>query len=186
MISITLSEFKTSTQHLSPSAPLAGDIWYEWSQELQQMDQVHCEDTPELAKSAEDFLGDIFHKLKSVETKYGIPIAGKVLELSLHQSCLFPWELLSAGEKFWEGASVEQVWNYYVEGLLDDTEEPLQEDDFRRTSPRGVRNSVEQLPNIKQEIPLTVYRNADILIPGDRNDDYADHKRKRVLPVQPV
>lgn len=100
------------------------------------MDQVHNEDTPELAKSTEDFLEEIFQKLKLVEVKYGIPTAGKVLELSLH-SCLFPWELLSAGKKFWEGASVEQVWNCSVEGLLDDTEAPLQEDDSEAYKSQG-------------------------------------------------
>ena len=84
------------------------------------MDRERNEDTPGLAKSSEDFLEELFQKMQIAETKYGVPVAGKVLELSLNESCVFPWEMLSAAEKFSQGATFEQVLEASIEGILDD------------------------------------------------------------------
>lgn len=108
------TEFAERLIRFTPLASQAAEIWEEWAEELSEYDSHGSS-----GKLPGEFLEEFCSKIELVGQLYGNAAAGKVVELSLHKSCVFPWEIVRAGELFSKEADFIEVFNASVEGLLD-------------------------------------------------------------------
>lgn len=117
---LSTETFMKNAAHLSSDPAKAAAVWYEWAQELAEMD---CPDPGVPGKPPEHFLEWIWKELQQVAGEYGETAAGNVMDLAIHRLCLFPWEIYRAGEEFSLGKSKDEVFALSLEGMLDKPQE---------------------------------------------------------------
>lgn len=112
-------QFKEVLNQIRPSNDDAALIWKEWAEELETYDSSYGELPEGTYKTAEDFLGIIADKFKSIQEKYGTEIIQQIISLAEMSACPFPWEMDWAAEHLAAGGDINEIVDMEKEGTLE-------------------------------------------------------------------
>lgn len=113
-------EYEVFARELEAIRPCSGDaaaIWYEWAKELEGYDKAGEPKVP--GKTAEVFLDEFVCRFRAIRERHGDKVAGEMVSLAEHRSCIFPWEMERAAEHLAAGGGVQDILPMSTEGLLE-------------------------------------------------------------------
>lgn len=126
MASLTKEEFIQQLKAICPVTDTAADMWCQWCRDLEDMDRGG-EILPDGEyKSEAVFRAELIKMFTEVRVRFGDEVVGQVVALGNIPHCLFPWEIIPAGEHLQEGGKFSEVENMSIEGSLDGIEEYLE------------------------------------------------------------
>lgn len=126
MAELTKEEFVQQLKEIAPVSDTAAQAWCQWSSELEKMDRAD-EILPEWPyKSEAAFRGELIKQFTKLKTRFGEDVVGQVLSLGNLQHCLYPWEIVPAGEHLHKGGDLKELPDMSIEGSLDGVEEYLE------------------------------------------------------------
>lgn len=125
MAELTKEGFVQQLKEIAPVSDTAAQAWCQWSSELEKMDRAD-EILPEWPyKSEAAFRGELIKQFTKLKTRFGEDVVGQVLSLGDSQHCLYPWEIVPAGEHLHKGGDLTELPDMSIEGSLDGVEEYL-------------------------------------------------------------
>ncbi len=113
-------EYEVFARELEAIRPCSGDaaaVWYEWAKELEGYDKAGEPKVP--GKTAEVFLNEFMCRFRAIRERHGDKVAGEMVSLAEHRSCIFPWEMERAAEHLAAGGGVQDILPMSTEGLLE-------------------------------------------------------------------
>lgn len=113
-------EYEVFARELEAIRPCSGEaaaVWYEWAKELEGYDKAGEPKVP--GKTAEVFLDEFMCRFRAIRERHGDRVAGEMVSLAEHRSCIFPWEMARAAEHLAAGGGVQDILPMSVEGLLE-------------------------------------------------------------------
>ena len=122
-------EYEVFARELETIRPCSGEAaaaWYEWAKELERCDKAGEPQVP--GKRAEVFLDEFVRRFRAIRERHGDRVAGEMLSLAEHHSCIFPWEMERAAEHLAAGGSVQDILPMSVEGILEGCPDKGQEE----------------------------------------------------------
>lgn len=114
-------EYRTFAEALEDIRPYSGEaaaVWFEWAKELEGYDKAGEPKVP--GKTAEEFLDEFMRRFRAIRERYGDGVAGKMISLAEHNSCIFPWEMKRAAEHLAAGGSIQDIPLMSMEGTLEE------------------------------------------------------------------
>lgn len=114
-------EYRTFAEALEDIRPYSGEaaaVWFEWAKELEGDDKAGEPERP--GRTAEEFLDEFMRRFRAIRERYGDRVAGKMISLAEHNSCIFPWEMKRAAEHLVAGGSIQDIPLMSMEGILEE------------------------------------------------------------------
>ena len=109
--------FAGELEAIRPCSGEAAAAWYEWAKELEGYDMAGEPQVP--GKRAEVFLDEFVRRFRAIRERHGDRVAGEMVSLAEHHSCIFPWEMERAAEHLAAGGGIQDILPMSVEGLLE-------------------------------------------------------------------
>ena len=122
-------EYEVFARELETIRPCSGEAaaaWYEWAKELERCDKAGEPQVP--GKRAEVFLDEFVRRFRAIRERHGDRVAGEMLSLAEHHSCIFPWEMERAAEHLAAGGGIQDILPMSVEGILEGCPDKGQEE----------------------------------------------------------
>lgn len=113
-------EYEVFARELEAIRPCSGEAaaaWYEWAKELERCDKAGEPKVP--GKKAEVFLDEFVRRFRAIRERHGDRVAGEMVSLAEHHSCIFSWEMERAAEHLAAGGGIQDILPMSVEGLLE-------------------------------------------------------------------
>lgn len=118
--------FAGELEAIRPCSGEAAAAWYEWAKELEGYDMAGEPQVP--GKRAEVFLDEFVRRFRAIRERHGDRVAGEMVSLAEHHSCIFPWEMERAAEHLAAGGGIQDILPMSVEGLLEGCPDQGQEE----------------------------------------------------------
>lgn len=118
--------FARELEAIRPCSGEAAAAWHEWAKELEGYDKAGEPQVP--GKRAEVFLDEFVRRFRAIWERHGDRVAGEVVSLAEHHSCIFPWEMERAAEHLAAGGGIQDILPMSVEGLLEGCPDQGQEE----------------------------------------------------------
>ncbi len=115
-----IEEFTQRLKCIMPDGDSEISTWVTWAKELEQMDSSDYELPKGSYKTQEEFLHDLYKRIKKICKSYGQEVAVKVISMAGISFCLFPWELKQAAIHLSNGSDLQEIQRLSEEGLLED------------------------------------------------------------------